>query len=579
MNMTISRRLVLTLAFALISMLLVGAFGIWQLSRSQQRFESFQNNVARNVDTLSDAVASLYQSRILVFRYATQTDPDLRAKIGVQLTSAVDGMNSSLDKYGREDVTDDDDRNLLEKDKAAVAPFLKSQQQFLDLVKNNEMAAAYALQEDGAPLRVTTLALQQALTAHIKHSFQSGEKLRAENTSAYSQSLWILIGAICCATLFSGGMGLVLQRTIGRSLSGIRRALTTAQANLDLTCQAPVERMDEVGQTASAFNELQSRIRSVLESVRLSADAVAVASKEIASGNTDLSARTEEQAASLEETASSMTQLTETVKQNADNALQANMLAGNATELADSGDVSVTAMVDTIRRITESSGKISEITGVIEGIAFQTNILALNAAVEAARAGEQGRGFAVVASEVRSLAQRSSTAAKEIKGLIEASAATVHGGAQQATEVGVTMGKVKHAIKQVSDIVGEIAAASEEQSAGIEQINRAVSQMDEVTQQNAALVEQAAAAAQSLETQAGALNDSVGQFKLGDSRTFDPPVRPVPLEPRRSIPVKAISRPPVAQETTPTPRLAAARNSRQGVANVSAESAGEWQSF
>jgi methyl-accepting chemotaxis protein len=335
-----------------------------------------------------------------------------------------------------------------------------------------------------------------------------------------------------------------------------------------------------VGQTANAFNELQSRIRDVLRSVRLSADAVAVASREIASGNVDLSARTEEQAASLEETASSMTQLTQTVRQNADNARQANVLAGNATELADSGDASVIAMVDTIRKITESSDKISDITGVIEGIAFQTNILALNAAVEAARAGEQGRGFAVVASEVRSLAQRSSTAAKEIKGLIEVSAATVRGGATQVTEVGATMGKVKQAIKQVSDIVGEIAAASEEQSTGIEQISRAVSQMDEVTQQNAALVEQAAAAAQSLEEQAGALNDSVGQFKLGEGGRMPNHTAPsASLGPRKSIAAKAVSHPPVAREIVSTPRVIAKSNSRQGVTSVDSEPAGEWQTF
>jgi methyl-accepting chemotaxis protein len=213
------------------------------------------------------------------------------------------------------------------------------------------------------------------------------------------------------------------------------------------------------------------------------------------------------------------------VKQNADNARQANALASNATDMADSGNDSVQAMVSTIGQISSSSSKISEITGVIEGIAFQTNILALNAAVEAARAGEQGRGFAVVASEVRSLAQRSATAAKEIKELITSSVITIQDGAQQAAEVSATMGQVKLAIKRVSDIVGEIAAASEEQSRGIEQVNQAVGQMDEVTQQNAALVEQAAAAAQSLEEQANKLKDAVSVFEVTDAGQFAGTVR------------------------------------------------------
>jgi methyl-accepting chemotaxis protein len=262
------------------------------------------------------------------------------------------------------------------------------------------------------------------------------------------------------------------------------------------------------------MRKMRDQLTAAIRQIHGCTDNITIGSSEIAGGNTDLSARTEEQAASLEQTASSMTELTETVKQNADNARQANALATRTSEMADAGNDAVQGMVQTIGQISGSSNKISEITGVIEGIAFQTNILALNAAVEAARAGEQGRGFAVVASEVRSLAQRSAGAAKEIKELIGSSVAIIQSGAQQAADVGMTMDEVKRAIKQVSDIVGEIAAASEEQSRGIEQVNQAIMQMDAVTQQNASLVEEAAAAAQSLEEQAGGLKNAVAVFKI-----------------------------------------------------------------
>ena len=293
----------------------------------------------------------------------------------------------------------------------------------------------------------------------------------------------------------------------------------------DLTARVEVRNTNEIGQLFAALKRMQESLTRTVASVRRGVDEITVGSQEIAAGNTDLSSRTEQQAASLEETAASMEQLASTVKQNADNARQANQLAASASDVAERGGSAVSEVVGTMEQISASSRKISEIVSVIDGIAFQTNILALNAAVEAARAGEQGKGFAVVAGEVRALAQRSAQAAKEIKGLIEDSVTKVGAGSEQVERAGATMQEIVASVKRVTDIMGEISAASEEQSSGIEQVNRAVSQMDEVTQQNAALVEEAAAAAGSLQEQALRLADAVAVFKINAGEVIEVPAQ------------------------------------------------------
>lgn len=293
-------------------------------------------------------------------------------------------------------------------------------------------------------------------------------------------------------------------------------AIAVKVAGGELTAQVKVIGRDEVSDLLNALKGMIESLVMTVSEVRAGTDTITVASREIASGNADLSSRTESQASSLEETASSMEELTQTVKENADNARQANQLAFSASAVAEKGGSVVAQVVQTMGAIKERSSKIVDIIGVIDGIAFQTNILALNAAVEAARAGEQGRGFAVVASEVRSLAQRSASAAKEIKTLIGDSVEKVDLGAQLVDEAGQTMGLIVTSVKQVAAIMGEITIATQTQSAGIGEINDAISQMDEMTQQNAALVEQAAAAAESMEEQAHILHEAVSAFKLND---------------------------------------------------------------
>lgn len=337
------------------------------------------------------------------------------------------------------------------------------------------------------------------------------------------------------------GINRLLETT--SSAIGEIAALLSRIAAGDLMHTVETDYQGTFGQLKTDANLTVQRLRELVGGIQYSAETINVAAKEIASGNQDLSVRTEEQASSLEETASSMEQLTATVKQNASNARQANELAGNAQRIAERGGEVVGKVVDTMGSINQASARIADIIGVIDGIAFQTNILALNAAVEAARAGEQGRGFAVVATEVRSLAQRSAAAAKEIKGLISDSVERVDAGSKLVDQAGATMSEIMSSIKRVARIVTDIAEASREQSAGIEQVSLAISQMDEVTQQNAALVEQAAAAAESLEEQAESMARGVAVFKLAEGAAVVPkaqalaaPARKLPSRPMNPSP-------------------------------------------
>ncbi|WP_175977137.1 methyl-accepting chemotaxis protein [Burkholderia sp. BCC1047] len=349
-------------------------------------------------------------------------------------------------------------------------------------------------------------------------NISSGVFLKDIDTVYYRTLLGHLAVVFVIGFVISAAM-LVIIRNVRGSLGGEpdeAAALATRIAQGDLTQPVPVRAGDRTSMMA-AMHDMQARLQATIGGIRQSAEAIASASRQISAGNDDLSQRTEEQAASLEETAASMEQLTATVKQNADNARQASGLANNASDIARTGSDVVNRVIGTMGEIDDSSRKIADIIGVIEGIAFQTNILALNAAVEAARAGEQGRGFAVVAGEVRSLAQRSATAAKEIRALIVDSVERVRNGSTLVGQAGTTMGEILQAVARVTDIMGEIAAASEEQASGITQVGRAVTQMDQVTQQNAALVEEAAAAAASLQEQAARLRDAVGSFRVGNT--------------------------------------------------------------
>jgi methyl-accepting chemotaxis protein len=422
------------------------------------------------------------------------------------------------------------------------------------------------------PLNTRTLALinklVEAQAAHAK------EVMDGSVTSDRNLMLMLFVlggvavalGVVCAA---------VITRSITLPLSG---ALAVAQkvAAGELTSQVTVEGKDETSELLQALKDMNDSLAKTVGDVRTGTEMISTASQEIASGNADLSARTESQASSLEETASSMEELTSTVKQNADNARQANQLAVSASSVAEKGGSVVAQVVETMGSIKASSSKIVDIIGVIDGIAFQTNILALNAAVEAARAGEQGRGFAVVATEVRNLAQRSAGAAKEIKELIGDSVGKVDAGSKLVDEAGQTMDLIVTSIRQVADIMGEITAATQEQSNGIEEVNQAITQMDEMTQQNAALVEQAAAAAESMQEQAQMLAQAVSIFKLSHDETARRPA--AVAAPRPAAPSRAVAAP--APRPAPAARVAAPKPAAARKPSAAAPAAGdEWEEF
>jgi methyl-accepting chemotaxis protein len=573
-TMTITKRLILTLSLALLALIFVGFTGLNQLSRAQARLDLVQTRLVPSIAGLNEAKGYLADSRLAGYRLSVFSNLPDKTALDKAYNDAHAKFDTVIATYEKERIFDDTDRKLLEADKANMAAYRQALIPFLAGAHSGDMDAVRATLMPGTPLALTAGALKKGFDDHIAYNNKLSDDIRTESTAAYAFAFRLMLSVIVLGLLVTGALAWQLYSIIKNSLESIRSTLVNVSQSLDLTQKIPVQRMDEIGHTAVAFNKLLEQIAGVIDTVRAATSAVGTASQQIASGTGDLSNRTSSQAASLEETAASMEQLTSTVGQNADNARQANQLARSASDVAAQGGSVVEQVVVTMGSINESSRKIVDIISVIDGIAFQTNILALNAAVEAARAGEQGRGFAVVATEVRNLAQRSAAAAKEIKALIDDSVEKVGSGTKLVEQAGSTMNEVVSSIKQVTDIVGEISAATQEQNDGIAQVHQSITQMDETTQQNSALVEETAAAAQTLRDQADALERVVSAFTIGAQQVgyTPPPARPV----ARSA--------PVAKKLPPKPVVKAAAKplaspTQKAKTTAAATSSGEWEEF
>jgi methyl-accepting chemotaxis protein-1 (serine sensor receptor) len=493
---------------------IVGALGLTALSRSGDALDSLADGDMVAMRTLNDAGSYLLRARVSLERVNALT-----------AAGEIEQSKQALERA----------QELLNKSNENWQAFLNAPKKGIDSALVEAAAAKRAtLLSDGvapefAALRASDLsgyhaiadtkispmfvAYDNAATPVVKALQDDADNEQQRTAAQIATMRYLIIGVVVFALVMVVLIRLALRGMIVQPLTD---AVTCFEriANGDLTQPVDTSGTNEIGRLFKGVKHMQDSLSTMVKAVHGTAESIDTGAREIAMGNTDLSQRTEQQAASLQETASSMEQLTGTVRQNAENARQASQLAVNASDIATRGGEVVSQVVHTMQDIATSSNKVVDIISVIEGIAFQTNILALNAAVEAARAGEQGRGFAVVAGEVRSLAQRSASAAKEIKELIGDSVDKVQSGSTLVGRAGTTMDEIVQAVRRVTDIMGEISAASEEQSGGIEQVNRAVVQMDEVTQQNAALVEQAAAAAASLEEQTRQLQTVVGQWRV-----------------------------------------------------------------
>ncbi|ASU38853.1 methyl-accepting chemotaxis protein [Herbaspirillum sp. meg3] len=564
-DLKIAKKLILSFSAILLLVTALGGFALMQLDKVNQASNEIASNWLPSIRTLADLKLTLSRLRSFELQHISALTPERAAEADKNATNQLALIIRSQKLY-TEQISEPEEKAIYPQAEKQIQTFVDEHPKIMKLVATGKKDEALVLLNgvSTASYREAMDLVEKLVIVNEKGATASNQLSAQTYASAKVLISGFLIAAIALSLCLAVWIAKIVSRPLGEALGVAKRV-----AAGDLTADIEAHSKDETGELMLALKSMNDNLLKIVGEVRTSTDTINTASGEIAAGNLDLSSRTEEQAGSLEETASAMEELTSTVKQNADNARQANQLAVSASEVAVQGGNVVGKVVSTMDAINESSRKIVDIISVIDSIAFQTNILALNAAVEAARAGEQGRGFAVVASEVRNLAQRSAAAAKEIKTLIDNSVSKVDDGSKLVAQAGATMDEVVASVKRVTDIVGEISAASVEQSSGLEQINQAIAQMDEVTQQNAALVEEAAAAAQSLQDQAGRLSLAVGVFKLSHNDGLM--LNTAPHQSHRSIDIT----PRVAQ----LPRKDIRSLAQKQVATATDDMHGSWEQF
>jgi methyl-accepting chemotaxis protein len=585
-NLRIGTRLGLAFAVLLGLMLAMAAVGAMLAKSINYHAAYYPENILPSLRSIHQVDAYISDVRRLEGQHLLTDDDKEKKSLRERIGKARDDLLQRLKDYELL-VSDDTEGAMLKKVREGAVTYLAINEKVL---KASDDSAADPTQGTAAremsfgAARAAFTPLRDAIKAWWDYNEKLAAKATEEAEAAYARVLWIFAGASVVALVAGVLAALAITRSITRPLDQASEAVRAVAAG-DLTQRLSSSSRDELGQLLTMLDEMTRNLAGMVSGVRTGCEQINVAAAEIAQGNGDLSARTESQASSLEETAASVEQMAAQIRANADNARQADQLANHASEVAQAGGVAVGEVVRTMDAISESSRRIADIIGTIDGIAFQTNILALNAAVEAARAGEQGRGFAVVAGEVRSLAQRSAEAAKEIKGLIGDSVAKVESGSEQVHTARETIEQMVNEVRKVTDLVGEITVSSREQSEGVGQINAAVSQLDQATQQNAALVEQTAAAAESMRMQTGKLAEAVAVFRVNVASAAShraPAPKPATQAAPRPI-AKPVAKPAIKPAVKPALKLVepVVAKSPPAPAPVASSSSaeGDWETF
>jgi methyl-accepting chemotaxis protein len=573
-NMRVVTQLVSGFTVVILLLVGLGVFSLYEVSAENDHVAALRDKWSASVSSSLRMQNALNQIRLSEFRMASTNDAAAILAVDSRMEPRIEAYRRASADFEKI-MSEPEEKTAFADTQVLMPQYMDLDQQVRTLAKAGNVQQAMSVLTGQSGTVRDALAKDIDKLVAINEQGAAGEGKSADQ--AYHNAVALVVGLMIAAAAVALGVALVIARGFARQLGGEpsdAAAMASAIAAGNLRVTVPLKAGDRASLMYS-LSAMKEQLSTIVRGIKSSGESISVAASEIALGNTDLSQRTEEQAASLGQTASSMEQLTGAVRQNADNAKQASQLAGMGSSVAQRGGAEIGRVVATMHEIAESSAKVAEIISVIEGIAFQTNILALNAAVEAARAGEQGRGFAVVAGEVRTLAQRSATAAKEIKDLITESVTRIDNGSKLVENAGRTMEEIVTSAGRTTDIMNEIAAASEEQSTGIGQVNKAITQMDEVTQQNAALVEQASAAAQTLAEQAQALRDAVSVFDLeGDGARVAAPSR------KEARPAAYRAKPPAQPAPRRSPARAIAAGSATPLAAPAKGRAGDdWQTF